>query len=134
MGAADVVRARVEELVALSDVVKASDEDLAYLYADESPSRGHGPLGRAGPGLVVVTLGGHGVTYRVSATGETRREPAGADPVVDTVGAGDSFMAGLVSGLSISGCSAGPTPASGWPPPPSSTSHPRSTGPWRRAA
>jgi fructokinase len=103
MGAPDVVRARVEELVRLSDVVKASDEDLAYLYAGESPSAVMARWAQLGPGLVLVTMGGHGVTYRVSATGEEGREPARADTVVDTVGAGDSFMAGLVSGLLDSG-------------------------------
>ena len=55
--------------------------------------------GGMGPGLTVVTLGAHGVTYRVSGSGEEAHLPAEAETVIDTVGAGDSFMAGLISGL-----------------------------------
>ncbi len=103
MGAADVVRAHVEELVAFSDVVKASDEDIAFLYPGRSASEVMSRWAQLGPGLVLVTLGNHGVTYRVSGTGEEGHQPARADIVVDTVGAGDSFMAGLISGLLDSG-------------------------------
>jgi fructokinase len=99
MGGADEVRARVEELVSLSDVVKASDDDVAWLYAGQSLPEVMAAWGALGPGLVVVTRGGAGVTYRLTATGEVAQEPAMVDRVVDTVGAGDSFMAGLVSGL-----------------------------------
>ena len=99
MGESGSVRSRVEELVALSDVVKASDEDVAFLYGDTPIEEVMADWAGRGPGLVVITLGGHGVVYRVSSTGETRREPTAATQVVDTVGAGDSFMAGLISGL-----------------------------------
>lgn len=99
MGAADDVRARIEELIAVSDVVKASEDDVAWLYAGRSLSEVMAHWGRLGPALVVITRGGDGVTYRVTATGEMADEPARVDEVADTVGAGDSFMAGLVSGL-----------------------------------
>ena len=99
MGDADDVRARVEELVSLSDVVKASDDDVAWLYAGQSLPDVMAAWGRLGPGLVVITRGGAGVTYWVTASGEVAEAPATADRVADTVGAGDSFMAGLVSGL-----------------------------------
>jgi len=99
MGGVDGVRARVEELVALSDVVKASDDDVAWLYAGRSLPEVMALWGSLGPGLVVVTRGGAGVTYRVTATGQVAEAPARVDRVADTVGAGDSFMAGLVSGL-----------------------------------
>ncbi len=99
MGDADRVRARVEQLVAFSDVVKASDEDIAFLYAGQSPSQVMARWGALGPGLTLITMGGHGVAYRVTGSGEEAHEPARADVVVDTVGAGDSFMAGLISGL-----------------------------------
>ena len=39
MGSADAVRPRVEELVALSDVVKCSEDDIEWLYPGESPSQ-----------------------------------------------------------------------------------------------
>ncbi|MFC7487602.1 PfkB family carbohydrate kinase [Knoellia sp. CPCC 206453] len=99
MGSVDEVRARVEELIALSDVVKASEDDIDWLYAGESLPDVMAAWGRLGPGLVVITRGGDGVTYRATATGEIADAPARVDEVADTVGAGDSFMAGLVSGL-----------------------------------
>ncbi len=99
MGAVDEVRARIEELVAVSDVVKASEDDVQWLYAGRSLPEVMAAWGRLGPGLVVITRGGDGVTYRVTSTGDVAEEPARVDRVADTVGAGDSFMAGLVSGL-----------------------------------
>lgn len=99
MGSAAEVRERIEELIALSDVVKASEDDTEWLYAGRSLSEVMAAWGALGPSLVVVTRGGDGVTYRVTATGETGEEPTRAEKVADTVGAGDSFMAGLVSGL-----------------------------------
>lgn len=96
MGTPDLPR--VEALVAASDVVKLSDEDAAWL----SPRESHLDLARRwlalGPSLVVVTLGAAGAVA-VSADGVREIPLAAGDPVVDTVGAGDSFMAGLISGL-----------------------------------
>lgn len=98
MGGADEVRARVEDYVRRSDIVKASDEDLAWLYAGASLTEVMQRWRRSGPAAVVVTRGGSGALVQV---GEAEPVPAPAPPVqvVDTVGAGDSFMAGLVSGL-----------------------------------
>ncbi len=98
MGSADAVRPRVEELVALSDVVKCSEDDVAWLYPGESASQVMARWAALGAALTVVTLGADGVTWR-AASGDEDHEPARAASVVDTVGAGDSFMAGLVSGL-----------------------------------
>jgi fructokinase len=103
MGDLDAVRRRVEELVALSDVVKASEDDLALLYPDESPEQVMGRWVGLGAGLAVVTLGAEGVAYRVASDERSERAPARVKGVVDTVGAGDSFMAGLVSGLVVAG-------------------------------
>jgi fructokinase len=99
MGDADDVRPQIEELIALSDVVKASDDDVEWLYPGRALPDVMADWGRMGPGLVVVTRGRDGVIYRVTASGESAEAPARVDRVVDTVGAGDSFMAGLVSGL-----------------------------------
>ena len=99
MGSVDEVRVRIEELITVSDVVKASEDDVEWLYAGRSLPEVMAAWGRLGPGLVVITRGGDGVTYRVSSTGEIAQAPARVDRVADTVGAGDSFMAGLVSGL-----------------------------------
>ncbi len=102
MGAVDEVRARVEELVALCDVVKCSEDDIAWLYAGRSASQVMAAWVGLGASFTVVTLGGAGVTWR-TASGEESTASARDTDVVDTVGAGDSFMAGLVSGLLDSG-------------------------------
>lgn len=101
-------KARIEEVIALSDVVKASDEDLAVLYPDLSVPEVLRLWGVMGPALLVVTRGADGVVFSVPRTGEAASEPTRAMTVVDTVGAGDSFMAGLVSGLLADGLLGGP--------------------------
>ncbi|MEU0251551.1 carbohydrate kinase [Streptomyces sp. NPDC006184] len=90
-------RERVEQLVALSDVVKASEEDLAWLHPGESPDRTAARWARSGPALVVLTLGANG------ARAWWRHGCQDIVPVPvrvrDTVGAGDAFMAGLAGRL-----------------------------------
>lgn len=90
--------AAVEAMVELAHVVKISTEDLDWLY----PGRDHQEVARAwhraGPQLVVVTRGPEGAFAYAEDTGLVE---VGAVPVdvVDTVGAGDAFMAGLLAGL-----------------------------------
>ena len=103
MGDLEVVRGQVEQLVGLSDVVKASEDDLHLLYAGQSPEQVMARWVELGAGLAVVTLGADGVVFRVGSDPSSGRAPTRADRVVDTVGAGDSFMAGLVSGMVVSG-------------------------------
>jgi len=99
MGDPHEVRAKMEQLIGLSDVVKASDEDIAWLY-DGAPAPEVLRLwGQLGPSLMVMTRGDKGVTIWLSSSGELTSAGAPAVEVVDTVGAGDSFMAGLLSGL-----------------------------------
>lgn len=99
MGAPEPARRRVEELIALTDVVKASDEDIAWLYPGRTIDEVLRHWGRLGPALTLATRGGSGVTVYVPATGSMQDRPVAPVDVVDTVGAGDSFMSGLVSGL-----------------------------------
>jgi fructokinase len=90
--------ARVEELVALADVVKVSDEDLAWLQPDSDPLETAARWADAGPGLVVVTRGGAGAV--AVRPGGTRLEVPGVPvAVADTVGAGDTFSGVLVDSL-----------------------------------
>lgn len=98
MGGPDQVRVRVEDYVRRSDVVKASDEDLDWLYAGAPLTEVMHLWGRSGPAAVVVTRGGTGALVQVGEA-EPVEAPATPVQVVDTVGAGDSFMSGLVSGL-----------------------------------
>lgn len=98
MGAADDVRPAVMRLVSGSDVVKVSDEDLAWLLPGRAPADVAADWARLGPSLVVVTRGADGVLAQ-TATGRTIEMPAPPVEVVDTVGAGDSFMAALIDGL-----------------------------------
>lgn len=97
----DYAREQAEKFVRLSDVVKASDEDLEWLYPGIDPKESARQWlalnGAEGPAVVVVTQGGAG-PWAVCAVGETECEVP-AVQVVDTVGAGDSFMAALLSAL-----------------------------------
>lgn len=101
MGDQDRAVRHVERLAALCDVVKTSDEDLAWLYPGEDLEEVAARLLALGPALVVVTCGGEGA-YGLTAGGAV---PVTVVPVqvVDTVGAGDAFMAGLLDGLRLAG-------------------------------
>lgn len=90
-------REQAEKFVALADVVKASDEDLNWLYPDETPESAARRWLASGPSLVVVTHGSKG-PWAVAAAGECA-VPAPTVTVVDSVGAGDSFMSALLVGL-----------------------------------
>jgi len=96
-GGVDDARSRVEALVALSDVVKASTEDARWLYPDVEPvDVARGWVAR-GAGLAVITDGDAG---SLGATAHAVVEiPAVATDVVDTVGAGDMFMGTLLDGI-----------------------------------
>ncbi|MFJ9009466.1 PfkB family carbohydrate kinase [Streptomyces canus] len=94
---AEQERERVEQLVALSDVVKAGEEDLAWLHPGVSPDETAARWACGGPALVVLTLGAEGA--RAWWRGGSQDIPPVVVPVRDTVGAGDAFMAALISRL-----------------------------------
>lgn len=159
MGSPEEALGAINAIIGLSDVVKASDEDCAWLRPAHTPGKvralgevgddegelgevagetakldkgaelGEGVLGEqgdeeaslgevaalsemtaewvaSGASLAVITRGGDGVFVRKGA--ETAVLPAATVTVVDTVGAGDSFMSGLVSGLLDAGLLGGP--------------------------
>lgn len=101
-GPVEAGRAAVEEVVALADLVKVSSEDLDWLYPGEDPVAAAARWAQAGPALVVVTLGGDGAVA-LAAGAEPVRRPAPPVTVVDTVGAGDAFSAGLLGALAERG-------------------------------
>ncbi|MBK5248635.1 MAG: carbohydrate kinase [Actinomycetales bacterium] len=107
MGSPDEVLATVEHLVASADVVKVSDEDLAWLYPGHDPALVARRWVGSGPAVVVVTCGGDSSLGFTDTGRHVRLPPAVAHvrvgspavDIVDTVGAGDSYMAGLIDAL-----------------------------------
>ncbi|OBH08020.1 carbohydrate kinase [Mycobacterium sp. E1747] len=93
----DSGRARIEHLIERSDIVKVSDEDLRWIDPGREPEQTARTWLASGPAIVVVTMGARGAVALCSA-GEAR---VAARPVhvVDTVGAGDAFMVGLLDAL-----------------------------------
>jgi len=88
---------RIERLASVSDLVKASDEDLAALYPGLAlPDAARGLLDR-GPAAVVVTRGEQGAVW-FSRSGSVE-VPSTPVQVADTIGAGDTFSAALLDGL-----------------------------------
>ncbi|MBS1906973.1 MAG: carbohydrate kinase [Actinobacteria bacterium] len=96
MPPADLTRATVERYAARAAVVKLSDEDAEWLYpgqADAAPAR----LLAAGARLVAVT---HGAAGSVLHTGSARLDvPVRPTVAVDTIGAGDAYMSGLIAAI-----------------------------------
>ncbi|MEV0136001.1 PfkB family carbohydrate kinase [Dactylosporangium sp. NPDC050688] len=101
MGTPGPARARAEQIIACVDVVKASDEDVAWLYPGLPADRVVERWLAAGARLAVLTCGARGAR---AATATTAVEVAAAEVHVrDTVGAGDSFMAGILAALDDAG-------------------------------
>jgi fructokinase len=98
MGSPEAVRGRIESLVALADVVKASSDDLAWLLPDRPAEQVAEAWLAKGPALVVITLGPAGLLAASRQAG-VLRVPGRVVEVVDTVGAGDACMAALLAGL-----------------------------------
>ena len=98
MGEPEAALASLERFIALADVVKVSDEDIEWLTGgapiDEVVDRWLG----MGPSLVVVTRGKHGSDVATASGLRFTKTPADI-PVVDTVGAGDSFMGGIIDAM-----------------------------------
>jgi len=97
----DKTRVDVEARVALADIVKASEEDLEWLYPDHAPHESILNWLSLGPKLVILTRGGKG------AEAFTAKDhlvvPAPAITVADTVGAGDSLMSALLFAMERDG-------------------------------
>lgn len=101
VGTEDAYRARLGRMVAAADIVKASNEDLEWLLGAGEPEAMARAVLAQGPKLVCVTLGEEGaVGY--TARGAVR-VPAERVTVADTVGAGDTFNAGVLVALHRAG-------------------------------
>jgi fructokinase len=91
------VRERVMQLVAIADVIKASDEDVRWLYPGRDIAEIAEEWHAAGAAIVVMTLGEKGARGSADC-GVVSVSPV-ATTVSDTVGAGDTFMGALIDGL-----------------------------------
>ena len=98
---ADTYRARIDRMLAVADIVKLSDEDLAWLTGHDDIAAGVAEVRAKGPALVCITRGGDGVTGY--AGGDPIEVAAKRVEVVDTVGAGDTFNAGFLASLHDAG-------------------------------
>ena len=96
----DPMRARgqVEAAVAVAHLAKASADDIAYLYQDWPTPDVAAHWLELGASLVVITGSARGAQAFTPA-GLAIRRPARQVKVADTVGAGDSFTAGLLASL-----------------------------------
>ena len=92
-------RDRLDRMIALSDIVKVSDEDLNWLYpGPQSLFEKIDFVRRTGPSVVILTRSGDRVTGFL-ADGTEVSVPVERTDVVDTIGAGDTFNAGLLARL-----------------------------------
>jgi len=97
VGDRDKYRAAVEKWVGISSVVKLSDDDISWLYPDQSMDEVAKAWLANGVSLVVVTRGAHGI---IGYTEHGFEEVEGAKvSVIDTVGAGDTVGAIVVEGI-----------------------------------
>lgn len=96
---ADAYRARLNRMIALADIVKVSDEDLDWIApgSHSLEEKVRLILGR-GPSVVILTRGSSGATGFLQGGGQVT-VPAQRVEVVDTVGAGDTFNAGVMAKL-----------------------------------
>ncbi|MCF1708784.1 carbohydrate kinase [Tabrizicola sp. J26] len=94
-------RARIARMMARADIVKLSDEDLHWLEgAGDITALARGIVAR-GPKVVFITEGAKGARA-ITATGE-RFVASQKVTVADTVGAGDTFNAGVMAALDRDG-------------------------------
>jgi fructokinase len=90
-------RQAIVEALRLVDVVKASSDELEFLTGTIDPAEACRELRNYGPRLAVVTLGPDGCYY--DAGSSCGCVPGVAVKSVDTLGAGDAFVGGLLAGL-----------------------------------
>ncbi|MBQ2261197.1 MAG: carbohydrate kinase [Loktanella sp.] len=91
-------RARLTRMLAVADIIKISDEDLAWITGNDDAVALRTQTGAT---VVLLTRGADGVT--IVTEGATFDVPAVKADVVDTVGAGDTFSAGFLADLHAQG-------------------------------
>ncbi|MGV0812109.1 carbohydrate kinase [Mycolicibacterium boenickei] len=93
----DIARGRIDRLVERADIVKASEDDLRWMDPRHSAEQIARAWLEVGPSIVTVTSGERGA-FAVCRAGSVS-VPAQAVQIVDTVGAGDAFMTGMLDAL-----------------------------------
>ncbi|SOC10985.1 carbohydrate kinase family protein [Rhodobacter maris] len=94
-------RARLARMIAAADIVKLSDEDLHWLEGPGEIAAQARQILHRGPKLVFITKGAEGA-YAFTAE-LSLFEPSREVAVIDTVGAGDTFNAGILAALDRAG-------------------------------
>jgi fructokinase len=95
-------RSRIATLVEYADLIKVSDEDLSLLYPGQDPARVVEGWLQHRCHLVFLTRGGEGASVFSRGHGSWS-VPACAVTITDTVGAGDTFQAALITWLTEQG-------------------------------
>ncbi len=96
----DQYRSRLNEMIARADIVKVSDGDLDWILSESiSLQEKVEALIKMGPSVVILTRGSEGATDYLCGGGQVH-VPAMSVEIVDTVGAGDTFNAGVSAKLS----------------------------------
>lgn len=97
-------RARLDRMIRCADIVKVSDDDLTWIYPGaETLEAKVEKLRAAGPTVVILTRGADGASAWAEGFDAVHVPVAKVETVVDTVGAGDTFNAGVLASLSIDG-------------------------------
>lgn len=94
-------RARLERLFARADIVKLSGDDLDWLMPGATFAEAAASILAKGAKLVLQTGGEKGATAHWQ--GEPLNAPATRVEVADTIGAGDTFNAGVLAALHQAG-------------------------------
>jgi fructokinase len=93
----DLARDLIWQMMPLSDVVKVADEEWEFVTGTTDFKEGAAKIRAQGPKLVVITRGADGAYFDCgTARGEV---PGFRADAIDTLGAGDAFVAGLLSRL-----------------------------------
>lgn len=92
-------RARLDRMIAASNILKVSDEDLNWIVpGDASLTDKASGLLASGPEILILTKGSEGASA-YSKNNDRIDVPSQKATVVDTVGAGDTFNAGVLAHL-----------------------------------
>lgn len=94
-------RTRIEAMIAKADIVKLSDEDLAWVMGEGDIATLARQILARGPKVVFITEGAKGA--RAITVTQDRFVAAQKITVADTVGAGDTFNAGVLASLHAAG-------------------------------